>query len=83
MLDYWILYGIPIPLFTRLEHKVTVREAARTLGVTYDYLLRELWAGRLNGRKHGRTWTVDDEAVRERVARKSQSEGETVQTVIK
>jgi excisionase family DNA binding protein len=44
-----------------------VRETARQLDVSLKYVYDLLYAGRLPGRKIGRTWRIPSEAVASRV----------------
>jgi excisionase family DNA binding protein len=43
---------------------VSAHQAARTVGVTGDYIARLAKAGRIPARRLGRSWFVDREAVR-------------------
>lgn len=45
---------------------MTVAEAAKALGIDYDYCLRLIRVGRLQARKQGKVWVVDDHSVTQR-----------------
>jgi excisionase family DNA binding protein len=42
---------------------IAAKDAARTLGLSMDYVYRLLMAGKLSGRKVDRNWEVDSESV--------------------
>ncbi len=46
--------------------EVSAVEAVRRLQIALDYTYRLLWAGKLAGRKVGRTWRVPIRAINER-----------------
>lgn len=52
--------------------EVSAVEAARRLQIALDYTYRLLWAGKLAGRKVGRTWRVPVRAINERKEHLSQ-----------
>ncbi len=55
---------------------LTVRESARRLGVTLDFLYRVLWSGQLAGaRKVAKTWRIPAAAVEARRKERQRNAG--------
>ena len=51
----------------KAEKELSAIEAARKLGIGLDYLYSLLWTGKLQGRKVGKRWIVQADAVESRL----------------
>ena len=51
---------------TNCSGEVSAAEAARRLKIALDYTYRLLWAGKLAGRKIGKTWRIPVQAINDR-----------------
>ncbi len=52
------------------ERGLSPREAALRLGIGLDFVYRELWSGKLPGRKEEGRWVIPATAIEERLARR-------------
>jgi len=53
------------------SNELTATQSCRRLGITLDALYRLLYAGKLEGRKVEGVWRISEDAVDERIRRKS------------
>jgi len=59
------------------EPMLSPREAAQRLGVTLDWIYRELWSNRLPGRRQGAKWLIPASAVGGRLREREKRDGTT------